>query len=398
MSNVSDIISGYLETEIANGSIPGAQYAIGENQQIVAEDALGLAVVEPEALPTTLDTIYDLASLTKPLVTALLVLKFVERHALQLDAPIARYLNEFNQRDKREITITQLLTHTSGLPNWRPLYFEAASRADVPTAISRILLEPSASQASTEVIYSDLNYIILGFVLERVTGERLDRLAQHEIFEPLGLCRTMFNPPAHLLSEIAATERGQEFEFSNAIADVEARSWQKGHAQANSKSSDDPSYQSCWRKGLIWGGVHDGNANFMEGVAGHAGLFSTAREAFLIANQVLPGSKLLSTDTLPLFAANLTSGCETSRSIAWILAETPDCSSGPALPPTAFGHNGFTGTSIWIDPAKRRVFVLLTNRVHPTVHSIDMRELRRRFNTLAVQTLDGYRPSSGRQE
>jgi serine-type D-Ala-D-Ala carboxypeptidase len=394
MWNASDIISRYLEAEIANGSIPGAQYVVGENQQIVAEDALGLAVIEPESLQVTIDTIYDLASLTKPLVTALLVLKLVERDALELEAPVARYLNEFNDKDKREITLTQLLTHTSGLPNWRPLYFEADSRSDVPAAISRILLEPGILPPSAEVLYSDLNYIILGFVLERVTGERLDRLAEREIFEPLGLRRTMFNPPASLLAEIAATERGQEFELSNAIADAQARSWQTGGAQSISVFEHD--LQSCWRKELIWGGVHDGNANFMEGVAGHAGLFSTAREAFLIANQVLPGSKLLNTETLPLFTANMTRGCATSRSIAWVLAETPDCSAGPALPPAALGHNGFTGTSIWIDPSKQRVLVLLTNRVHPRVHSIDMRELRRRFNTLAVQTLDRNRPKNGR--
>ena len=395
MLKTSEIISSYLKSEIANGSIPGAQYVIGENQRIVAEDALGLAVVEPEAIPTTLDTLYDLASLTKPLVTAILVLKMAERQALDLDAPLARYLSEFNDKDKREITLLQLLTHTSGLPNWRPLYFEAESRTDVPAAISRILLEPAVSSASIDVIYSDLNYILLGFVLERVTGERLDRLARREIFEPLGLSRTMFNPPLDLLPEIAATEFGQEFEYSNAIADAEARSWQLGTGQANSIFPKGPSDQS-WRKEMIWGGVHDGNANFMEGVAGHAGLFSTAREAFSIANQVLPGSQLLKPDTLPLFAANMTCGCPTSRSIAWILGETPDCSAGPALPRTAFGHNGFTGTSVWIDPVKRRVLVLLTNRVHPRVHSIDMRELRRRFNTLAVQTLDGKRPSTNR--
>jgi CubicO group peptidase (beta-lactamase class C family) len=393
MSNISNIISGYLKAEIAKGSIPGAQYVVGENQRIVAEDALGLAVVEPEALPVTLDTIYDLASLTKPLVTALLVLKLVERNVLELEAPVARYLNEFNDKDKREITLQELLIHTSGLPNWRPLYFEANSRADVPAAISRILLEPGASPSTVDVIYSDLNYIILGFVLERVTGEQLDRLAEREIFEPLGLRRTMFNPPAHLLSEIAATERGQEFELSNAIADAEARSWQKSAVQYKSMFPNDP-YQSYWRKELIWGGVHDGNANFMGGIAGHAGLFSTAREAFIIANQVLAGSKLLSPETLPLFTANMTVGYSTSRSIAWILAETPDCSAGPALPPTAFGHNGFTGTSIWIDPARQRVLVLLTNRVHPRVHSIDMRELRRQFNTLAVQMLDGTESDS----
>lgn len=396
MSKTSEIISSYLKSEIANGSIPGAQYVIGENQRIVAEDALGLAVIEPEALPTTLDTIYDLASLTKPLVTAILVLKMVERQDLDLNAPLTRYLSEFNDKEKREITLLQLLTHTSGLPNWRPLYFEAESRSDVPAAISRILLEPAASSASIDVIYSDLNYILLGFVLERVSGERLDRLAEREIFEPLRLSRTMFNPPPHLLRHIAATERGQEFEFSNAIADAEARSWQVGTGQVDPMFHKDPSYQSCWRKEMIWGGVHDGNANFMAGVAGHAGLFSTAREAFIIANQVLPGSKLLKPDTVPLFAANMTCGCATSRTIAWILGQTPDCSAGPALPPSAFGHNGFTGTSIWIDPAKRRVLVLLTNRVHPRVHSIDMRELRRRFNTLAVQTLDGKRPSTNR--
>jgi CubicO group peptidase (beta-lactamase class C family) len=126
----------------------------------------------------------------------------------------------------------------------------------------------------------------------------------------------------------------------------------------------------------------------MGGVAGHAGLFSTARETFRIANQFLQGSELLRAESLHLFERNLTPGCSTSRSIAWILAQTTDCSAGPNLPPTAFGHNGFTGTSIWIDPGKKRVFVLLTNRVHPRVNAIDMREIRRQFNSLAVETLD----------
>src|SRR5215510_1859839 len=310
MLKTSEIISSYLKSEIANGSIPGAQYVIGENQRIVAEDALGLAVVEPEAIPTTLDTLYDLASLTKPLVTAILVLKMAERQALDLDAPLARYLSEFNDKDKREITLLQLLTHTSGLPNWRPLYFEAESRTDVPAAISRILLEPAVSSASIDVIYSDLNYILLGFVLERVTGERLDRLAKREIFEPLGLRRTMFNPPPELIREIAATEFGQAFELANALADVEMRRSGGQETVAASPhfllSSSSPRHQ--WRKDLIWGEVHDGNANFMGGVAGHAGLFSTAREAFRIANQFLEGSELLRPESLHLFSDNMTPG------------------------------------------------------------------------------------------
>jgi CubicO group peptidase (beta-lactamase class C family) len=390
MPNVSDIISSFLQAEIARGSLPGAQYLAGEDLRIIAEDALGLAVVEPEHIPATLDTIYDLASLTKPLVTALLVVRFAERGVLDLNAPLARYLVEFNDKDKREIKLIQLMTHSSGLPNWRPLYLEAQTRADVPAAIARILLEPQPPHASREVIYSDLNYILLGFVLERVTGERLDRLAEREIFEPLGLERTMFGPPPELLREIAATEHGQEFELANAIADAETRSWGDTASFATSAYRRTGVSQAKWRRDVIWGEVHDGNANFMGGVAGHAGLFSTAREAFRMANQFLPASELLKPESLHLFTDNLTPGCATSRSIAWILAETPDCSAGPALPPTAFGHNGFTGTSIWMDPHNRRVFVLLTNRVHPRVGAIDMREIRRRFNALAVETVSGF--------
>ncbi|HSE36416.1 MAG TPA: serine hydrolase domain-containing protein, partial [Blastocatellia bacterium] len=384
MPKNSEIISSFLKTQIARGSLPGAQYVVGEDLQIVAEDALGLAVVDPEHIPTTLDTIYDFASLTKPLVTALLVVRLAERGALDLNAPLACYLSEFNDKEKREITLERLLTHTSGLPNWRPLYLEAQNRADVPAAIARILLEPQPNNPS-DVIYSDLNYLLLGFVLERVTGDRLDLLAKREIFDPLRLKRTMFNPPPELLREIAATERGQEFELANAIADAKARSWGQSAAVASPYNRVGVS-EARWRKHVIWGEVHDGNANFMEGVAGHAGLFSTAREAFRIANQFLAGSQLLKPESLDLFTSNLTPGCTTSRSLAWILAETSDCSAGPALPPTAFGHNGFTGTSIWIDPNKRRVFVLLTNRVHPRVDAIDMRDIRRRFNSLAVET------------
>lgn len=390
MPNISDIISSYLQSEIACGSLPGGQYLVGEDLRIIAEDALGLAVVEPERITATLDTIYDCASLTKPLVTALLVVRFAERGVLDINAPLARYLNEFNNDDMREITLTQLLTHTSGLPNWRPLYLEAQTRADVPAVIARVLLEPQQLQASREVIYSDLNYVLLGFVLERVIGDRLDRLAKREIFEPLHLERTMFNPPPELLREIAATEHGQQFELANALAEAKTRSSGGTATFAASRYRNASLLQARWRKEVIWGEVHDGNANFMGGVAGHAGLFSTAREAFRMANQFLPDSELLKPESLDLFTGNHTPGCATSRSIAWILAETPDCSAGPALPPTALGHNGFTGTSIWMDPHKRRVFVLLTNRVHPRVDAIDMSQIRRRFNALAVETVSGF--------
>ena len=413
MPKNSEIISGYLQSEIMRGSFPGAQYIIGEDQQVIAEDALGCALVEPERVPATLDTIYDMASLTKPLVTALLVMIYAGRGMLDLKAPLARYLREFADDDNWQITLIQLLSHTSGLPNWRPLYLEAQTRSEVPAVIARILLEPHSPREGRGVTYSDLNYILLGFLLERVTGEGLDQLATREIFDPLGLKRTMFNPPPELRREIAATEHGQTFELANAVADVTARRRLMGFDTPVRFAAEDapedhnasllelsvmgpPSVRSSsssryqWRKNLIWGEVHDGNAHFMGGVAGHAGLFSNAREAFRLANQFLPGTELLKPESLDLFSENLTPGCATSRSIAWILAKTRGCSAGPALPPTAFGHNGFTGTSIWMDAHKRRVFVLLTNRVHPRVDAVDMKGIRQRFNELAVETVSGF--------
>lgn len=404
MEHSSEIISNYLKSEIARGSFPGAQYLIGEDQRIVAEDALGWAVLEPERIPVTLDTIYDLASLTKPLVTSLLAIMLAERGVLDLSAPLSRYLSEFREESLPEITLIELLIHRSGLPNWRPLYVEAQAREDVPATIASVARETHASPPA-EVLYSDLNYILLGFVFERLTGERLDHLAAREIFKPLGLNRTMFNPPRDLIREIAATEHGQQFELANAMADVRTRgdsgailelsSPGNFHSSSLPVSVPGPPLSASprrdpWRTEVIWGEVHDGNAHFMDGVAGHAGLFSTARDVFRIAKQFLAGSELLKPESLHWFSDNLTRGCDTSRSIGWILAETRGCSAGPSFPPTGIGHNGFTGGSLWMDPARRRVFILFTNRVHPHVDTTDMREIRQSFNALAIETVSGF--------
>lgn len=378
MAYDSETVSRFLQSEIERGTFPGAQYVIGESGHIAVEGALGLAVAEPERIPATLDTIYDLASLTKPLVTALLIVKLAERGLIDLDAPAAEYISELDVADKRSLTVRELVTHVSGFPNWRPIYLEARSRDDVAEALARI---PTPRPA--ELLYSDLNYILLGLLLERITGERLDRLAAREIFEPLNLKRTMFNPPAELRREIAATECGQVFEHGNADADFAAH----GQVEVGVRVPAARIYR--WRDKVIWGEVHDGNAYFMGGVAGHAGLFSTGREVFRIANQFLTGSELFKCETLPLFQTDFTPGQDTARSLGWVLAATRDCSAGPSLDPTGMGHNGFTGGSIWMQPEKRRVLILLTNRVHPTVHAFDMKTIRQRFNTLAIETLDG---------
>jgi Beta-lactamase class C and other penicillin binding proteins len=404
MAHTSTIISTYLESEIARGAFPGAQYAVGEQGEIIYEAALGHAVIEPERIAATLDTIYDLASLTKPLVTSLLAVILDERGIWDLRAAAAEYLSELRQ-SKRQLTLIDLLTHTSGLPNWRPLYLEASDPADVPAYIAGLVDEVPDAQ-SLPVVYSDLNYILLGTAIERVTGLRLDRLAQQEIIEPLELKRTMFNPPPELKREIAATEHGQSFEHANADCDAATRgagdAATRGHGDAETGTMAQSASSSLpasprrplpashhWRDGIIWGEVHDGNAHYFGGVAGHAGLFSTAREVFQIANQSLRGSRLVSEAGLGWFANNLTPGRETARSIGWVLAATKDCSAGAALPAAGFGHNGFTGTSVWMDAAARRVFVLLTNRVHPHIGPIEMKGVRQHFNTLAIEALNG---------
>jgi serine-type D-Ala-D-Ala carboxypeptidase len=409
MAHTPTIISTYLESEIARGAFPGAQYAVGEAGEIILEGALGHAVIEPEPIAATLDTIYDLASLTKPLVTSLLAVILAERGVWDLRAPAARYLSELRQ-SKRQLALIDLLTHTSGLPNWRPLYLEADDPADVPAYIAG-LVDESADAPAPPVVYSDLNYILLGMAVERLTGMRLDRLARQEITEPLALRRTMFNPPPESKREIAATERGQSFEHANADCERAARGGEPAEKRRGGESAAGdavspgarpaaspladaspagPPAPHRWRDGVIWGEVHDGNAYYLGGVAGHAGLFSTAREVFQIANQFLPGSRLVSDDGRRWFTENLTPGRETARSIGWVLAATKECSAGAALPPSAIGHNGFTGTSVWMDAAARRVFVLLTNRVHPRIGPIEMKDVRQRFNTLAVEALNSF--------
>ncbi|HJQ70867.1 MAG TPA: serine hydrolase domain-containing protein [Blastocatellia bacterium] len=363
MALASERVSNYLRSQIELGVFPGAQYVIGQDGEVVAEGAVGWAVIEPERVAVNLDTIYDVASLTKPLVTALLAVIMTDRGLIDLRAPVAQYLNEFDTEDKRHLTLIDLLTHRSGLPAWRALYLET-TLAEVVPAIARLPLEPSVEGGSTApVVYGDLNYILVGYVLERVAGARLDRLARREIFDPLGLQRTMFNPPPELTRLTAATELGRNHE----------------RVTVGQPSVGD--------ERLVWGEVHDGNAQFLGGVSGHAGLFSTAREVFIIANQFLRDSRLISRRSLELFRTNFTPDGASHRSIGWLLATTDDCSAGPMLSKSAFGHTGFTGTSVWIEPDPRRVLVLLTNRVHPHVGKVEMKEPRRQFNSLAVEEL-----------
>jgi CubicO group peptidase (beta-lactamase class C family) len=328
-------------------------------------------VREPERHPATPDTVFDLASLTKPLVTGMLLARLVERGELGLDTPVFNYLPEFGADDKRSVTVRHLLTHTSGLPAWLPLYLTTGGDRD--RVLETIAAQPLERPPGERVVYSDLGFITLGLLAQRVTGTQIADLARREIFDALGLKRTFFNPEKAIQTEVAACESG-------------GNSYERGMCETQAGADT-----ARWREGTIWGEVHDGNAYFLGGAAGHAGLFSDARETLRLASQFLPRTtSLLDPETCRLFSRNMTEGLNEARSFAWQLAATPESTAGPRLPPEAFGHLGFTGTSCWLDPAAERVFILLTNRTHArALPFVNINGVRRRFHTLAVEALGG---------
>jgi CubicO group peptidase (beta-lactamase class C family) len=366
-------ISAFLQSRIEAKDFPSAVYLAAEKGEIVLHDAIGLAVVEPEKIPARLDTIYDLASLTKVLITGLLCAKLIETGEINLSDKAAKYFAEFDTDEKRGITLGNLLTHTSGFPAWFPFYTSFCDKNRKKECVLSVIVQSSlGNPINSKVVYSDFNFLLLGFLLEKFYGESLDKLAEREIFAPLGLQNTFYNPPKELRERIAASEKGNEYEKQTCV----------------NSGFDVSNYN--WRDYQIRGEVHDGNCYFMDGVSGHAGLFSTAEEVFKIARQFLPESTtLLQPETCALFRTNFTEGLNEARSVAFQLAETPDSTAGEALSRNSFGHLGFTGTSLWIDPQKERIFILLTNRTHNRrLPFVLLNSVRRRFHESAARQLN----------
>ena len=362
-------ISALISEHITSGDFPSAVYVVAEHGEIVYSDALGHLVIDPYRLANKFETIYDLASLTKPFVTGLLCARRIELGELTLDSSVSHYVPEFDRTDKQMITIRELLTHTSGLPAWKPLYLLADDEPErAASAIASLNLEYNPG---SRVIYSDLGFITLGLLLERLTGHQLVELAKKEIIEPLKLQNTFFNPELALQTGIAASESGNNYERD--MCEQTGLS-----VYANS------------RQRIIWGEVHDGNAYFLGGAAGHAGLFSNASDLLAIAKQFLPQyTTSLKAETCQLFRENMTNGLEEARSLGWQLAMTKDSTAGPNLSPDSFGHNGFTGTCCWTDAENDRIFILLTNRTHARkLPFANINAVRRQFHSIAVAELD----------
>jgi serine-type D-Ala-D-Ala carboxypeptidase len=362
-----------LQTGIEANDFPSCVYLIAEKGEIIYRDALGFAVVEPEKIEAKIETIYDLASLTKPLVTGLLCAKLIESYEINLSDKVAKFFPKFNA----ETTIQNLLTHSSGMIAWKPFYLIC----DLRFAICDLIAEEShGAKPNQSIIYSDLNFLTLTFLLEKLYGKRLDKIAHDEIFTPLKLKDTFYNPPNKLQKRIAASETGNKFELQMCR--------EKGYDLNNQAIEN---RKSKIENRTCWGEVHDGNCYFMNGVSGHAGLFSTAAETFKIAQQFLADqTQLLKPETCNLFRTNFTPNLNEARSIAFQLAATEKSTASEALAKDSFGHLGFAGTSLWIEPETERIFILFTNRTHAReLPFVNINSVRRTFHEIAAEQLNG---------
>jgi len=320
------VVDSIVQEAIHAGQIPGAVVLVWHNGQVLYRKAFGYRALEPRRELMTVDTVFDLASLTKVVATTTAVMQLVEKGEVRLNDPVAKYIPEFAQNGKEDITVRGLLTHYSGLEPDLDLTHVWQGR---DTAFSMAFAEKPVNPPGSRFVYSDINFITLGALVERVSKVELDKYCAQNIFTPLKMARTRFLPPATWVPKIAPTEYDEQ-------------------------------------NRMLRGVVHDPSARRMGGVAGQAGLFSTADDLSKFARALIAGSSVLpsllvekmSTPQQPPAAHEL-------RGFGWDIDSPFSTNRGELLPVGSFGHTGFTGTSLWIDPTTRTYIILLTNAVHP---------------------------------
>lgn len=366
-----DLIRPIVEQAIAEKKTPGAVVLIGRGDETLYEAAFGNRAVEPAAEPMTLNTIFDMASLTKILATTTSVMMLVEDGRIRLNDRVASFIPGFERYGKNNITIRDLMTHTSGL---RPDLDLADPWTGSETAIQLAIEEVPTSAPGERFVYSDINYILLGDIVRRVSGKPLNQFARDRIFVPLGMHDTMFLPPVSLRHRIAPTQTCTPYGWPCDGPDME----------------------------MLRGVVHDPTARRMHGVAGHAGLFSTAADTAIFCRMILNGGsyhgvRILSSLTVAKMTTPVTGAGEANvRGLGWDIDSSFSSNRGELFPIGSFGHTGFTGTSIWIDPVTREFVVFMSNRVHPDGKG-DVTPLRARVATIAASAIDDV-PQAERRE
>ncbi|MBO3803733.1 MAG: beta-lactamase family protein [Candidatus Brockarchaeota archaeon] len=343
-----------LRSAVDSGIFPGYVALVARKQRVVARSCHGWRMLVPERREMGLDTIFDVASLTKVVVTTTALMKLVEEGKLRLGDRVSEILEEFSSEKQKTITVKHLLTHTSGLPAWIPFFKKATGREEV---LRLVLATDPEFQPGTREVYSDLNFILLGTIVERTLGKRLDAVAKEKIFLPLGMKDSFFNPPRNLWGRIAATEEMKQ----------EPRSGK-----------------------VVLGEVHDENAYAMGGVAGHAGLFTTADDlarfcAMVLGLGTFRGKRILAPGTVRLMTRCQNQNLGGCYGLGWMTNKEWD--AGELFSELSFGHTGFTGTSVWMDPEIEVSTVLLTNAVHPSREHKSLASVRARFNNAVAASI-----------
>lgn len=347
---LSDSIRVLLDRAVADSAFPGAFAVVGRHDRVLAQYGAGNLDWAPSPRPDA-HTLWDLASLTKVVALTSAMAQLAQTGRIDLDAPVQRYLPGWQGPGKNRVTVRHLLTHSSGLPAWRPIYKEADSPE---AALARVYETPLDTLPGVRMVYSDLGAILMGEIVRMVSGERIDHWFGRHVAEPLGMRETMYLPPRSLLPRIAPTEV-------------------------------DP-----WRQRHLRGEVHDENAYALGGVSAHAGLFSSGHDLARFARMylnggTLDGARIFSPETIRLFT-RVQDSTFSNRALGW---ETPngENSAGHIMKRPAFGHTGFTGTSLWIDPARDVFIVLLTNRVNPTRTNLKITAWRQAIADLVMRLI-----------
>ena len=351
-----------LREGVARRSFPGAAAAITLGGETIAIRGFGRFTYDAAAPEVQPETIFDLASLTKALAGGAMAMLLYERGLLDLEAPVASIVPDFGVEGKRaEVTLRHLLAHTSGLPAYEKLFARFSHICQNPADVGHPRAElvasactvPLTASPGERVEYSDIGFIVLGEAMERLAGERIDVFCAREVFGPLGMSRTGYRPPAELRKEIPPTEEDRSF-----------------------------------RQRVIQGEVQDENASVMGGVSAHAGLFAPAADVARFAECMLRGGyPVFRPETVRLFTSPQPVRSGYARGLAWDRVSRPS-QSGRHFSPTAFGHLGYTGTSLWIDPQRALSVTLLTNRTWPERQSQVIKQVRPAFHDAVIEALD----------
>ncbi len=324
-------IDSLINQAIKDSIFPGASLLIAHDKKIIYKKGFGHFTYDINSEKVTPKTIYDLASVTKVIATTTAAMICIDKGLFHLDDIVSKYIPLFSFNGKENITIKNLLLHNSGLVAYKK-YHEKYDKPD--SVLNDIFSSQLEYETGTKTVYSDLGFITLGKIIEKVSGKTLDKFCNDEIFKPLGMKNTFYNPPAKYKKRITPTE-----------------------------------FDNYWRNRLLIGEVHDETASLLNGVSGNAGLFSTSEDLYRLLLMLLNkgkfnGKTIINQKTVELFTKQYTNN--SSRALGWDTNALENASCGKLFSKSSYGHTGYTGTSVWTDPEKKIIVILLTNRVYPT--------------------------------